>query len=1154
MKFRWKFSMEQLVNEDPALKENFQRNFIPLLEKNPVTVSIVLGPTGCGKSTRVAPMISEYYSPDPFSIILTQPKVTQTESIASYMSFRLGTEIGEPIGLVHSTCDALTPKTRIVVTTNGHALRYLKPTAGKRVRRPTVLIIDEVHELSTENIFLLMMAHELLRTAAATGQRFHLVLVSASLGEGEKSVHDKLLTFFSSGLWETTAPFHLKRLRRFPVRVTHSAFADTAALQAELTLTERTLNHFRRPFADLYAQEEFAGDDSAAEYGRTAPFLPIKVSPNATKILVDAVISECMDIIATSEKCVILVFLPGIGEINDVYMRLDAFVRQRACGVELFRFHTIVSPEKRAYALVPGKSRVILATDLAESSLTISDCTHVVDSGLARGMIPLSRHLMQKNSHLPLRSRLSTFWAPVHSLEQRAGRVGRTAPGIYTSVVPLSCNPLAPVDPATQKGETRLIAPTTCDPPRSADCMFCYIWKIRQYVEDFPVIASTALDETVLLFGASLSMDAFAALGKIFQDTHQYISFFCGYLAAIIRVRRCGLATGAALTFAALKAEGFFGDLHLERFRLDAGVERTAEQLMASREERDALPFLRYLAKRRRNYTKFCCDVLRYALPTLTALGAVAASVGASVNAASVILNGALMGFPVTAAMATAAVSIQIWKTKEEGCEHRRGRLVAKLRRFVGARARHAATGAILETNDTLLTAFALYLWRKRFSRPALKDFPYKSVPPTPEESAFCDKYGLSHTALLTAEIAAIRTIHRLSRLGLADEPFSDELRLLSLPSILAEGAEVPKTYAKMRSVFLQFEAEAALCERLPLPMPVLFTMASFVRLSFLFRTFLFIQQKAPTLYERDADTAIRLTVREAFDPDALEATVRQATGARAAIVRGDRDWPAQARGSSKKKPSCYLRCGPAPFETRAVLRTFRRGFMFEGNNIINAILYAREVHKATGRRVLTPRPIPSLVSPEQPAWDGSVEWLPPVEKSFCPKPNGQSLCYPAFLDGACSSISINGSAFGIKLYECFHLPTARWRDLEMLRPGAALGGRGGAALALVLSLFDSLIETLRFLEKFPFVEGDSALAHARRHEAFGELTRRQAARARELGVQPILVACCDLAELFLGEHRLHGLDGFALPHAPRAEALFPPLHLRAGAGARPEE
>ena len=117
----------------------------------------------------------------------------------------------------------------------------------------------------------------------------------------------------------------------------------------------------------------------------------------------------------------LLAFLPGAGEIERVRARLIGTLAE---GIEVLPLHGTLSVAEQQRALVPGPGggrRVVLATDIAETSVTIEGVTTVIDGGLAR------KPRFHAGSGL---SRLVTEPIPLASAEQRAGRAGRLGPGV----------------------------------------------------------------------------------------------------------------------------------------------------------------------------------------------------------------------------------------------------------------------------------------------------------------------------------------------------------------------------------------------------------------------------------------------------------------------------------------------------------------------------------------------------------------------------------------------------------------------------------------------------------------------------------------------------------------------------------------------------
>src|SRR5213078_4390272 len=116
----------------------------------------------------------------------------------------------------------------------------------------------------------------------------------------------------------------------------------------------------------------------------------------------------------------LLVFLPGLAEIRHAARELEALARDRDLAV--LPLHGDLPPEQQDAALLPQERRkVVLATNVAETSVTVEGVTGVVDTGLARELVFDPAVGLDRLRLTPV-SRAST--------EQRAGRAGRTEPGV----------------------------------------------------------------------------------------------------------------------------------------------------------------------------------------------------------------------------------------------------------------------------------------------------------------------------------------------------------------------------------------------------------------------------------------------------------------------------------------------------------------------------------------------------------------------------------------------------------------------------------------------------------------------------------------------------------------------------------------------------
>lgn len=172
-------------------------------------------------------------------------------------------------------------------------------------------------------------------------------------------------------------------------------------------------------------------DDLAAYYGSGAPISVVGRSFGVQKRQGTDLVAEIVELI-TTRPCNMLVFLPGKAEIENVAQAIQA---ASGTSVPIIPLHSQLDPEvqQQAFANYP-EGKVILATNVAQTSITIDDIDVVIDSGLER--------------RAEVRSGVEgLFIEQVSQADclQRAGRAGRTKPGLYV-LAPLDRMPCAPLE------------------------------------------------------------------------------------------------------------------------------------------------------------------------------------------------------------------------------------------------------------------------------------------------------------------------------------------------------------------------------------------------------------------------------------------------------------------------------------------------------------------------------------------------------------------------------------------------------------------------------------------------------------------------------------------------------------------------------------
>ncbi len=322
-------------------------------------VVIVAGETGSGKSTQLPKLCLEAGRGVDGMIGHTQPRRVAARTIAERVADELGSQLGDDVGYTVRFTDQVSDSTLIKVMTDGILLAEIQ--RDRMLRRYDTLIIDEAHERSLNIDFILGYLKQLL----VKRPDLKVIVTSATIDTGRFAEH------FADG--EVEVPVIEVTGRTFPVEMRY------------------------RPLVD---------DD------------PEVADRDQVQGIVDAV-----EELSHEGPGDVLVFLSGEREIHDT---ADALRRLELRNTEVLPLYArLAAPEQhrifeRPAMGGPGR-RIVLATNVAETSLTVPGVRYVVDTGTAR-ISRYSRRL--KVQRLPIEAISQA------SANQRAGRCGRVAPGI----------------------------------------------------------------------------------------------------------------------------------------------------------------------------------------------------------------------------------------------------------------------------------------------------------------------------------------------------------------------------------------------------------------------------------------------------------------------------------------------------------------------------------------------------------------------------------------------------------------------------------------------------------------------------------------------------------------------------------------------------
>ncbi len=348
---------------------------------------IVSAPTGSGKSTQVPQMLLRHGLLGAGQVIILQPRRLAARLLAARVAAELGVPLGREVGYTIRFENVSGPATRIRYVTEGVLLRQL--IDDPQLRGVTALIFDEFHERHLYGDITLARALDLQEQ---TRPDLRLLVMSATLDLA-------LLTDY------------LDRPKELPRR---TAVAGPVSATPSLSSSE----------AGRVAVRSGAGGLSAVltSEGRVYP-VDIEYAAEPSYMDKRPVWEQAADAFAaqvnSGEPGDVLVFMPGGFEIAQT---LNA-IRQRSAskGFILLPLHgELPPPDQDAAVARYGQRKVVVATNVAETSLTIDGIRLVIDSGLAR----LPRYDPHRGINTLLIEKISRAAA-----DQRAGRAGRTTPG-----------------------------------------------------------------------------------------------------------------------------------------------------------------------------------------------------------------------------------------------------------------------------------------------------------------------------------------------------------------------------------------------------------------------------------------------------------------------------------------------------------------------------------------------------------------------------------------------------------------------------------------------------------------------------------------------------------------------------------------------------
>lgn len=322
---------------------------------------VLQAPPGAGKTTAVPIALLDQDWLHNQQIIMLEPRRLAARNAAARMAYLLGEKVGETVGYQIRQDNCFSDKTKILVVTEGILTRKLQ--ADPELKKTALVIFDEFHERSLHadlSLALCLQSQQVLR------EDLKILVMSATLNT------DAVSTLLDN------APIIQSEGRSFPVEI---KYIDKAISQ------NNNLNPQQQLLSSL---------------------------TNTVKKVIDDHEGNC------------LVFLPGVKEINQLAKQIKQHLETETIkNILIAPLHGSLNKQQQDLAIASPNDKtirkIVLATNIAETSITIEGISCVIDSGLER---------ILDYSPASGMNRLKTQSISQDSAEQRSGRAGRLSAGV----------------------------------------------------------------------------------------------------------------------------------------------------------------------------------------------------------------------------------------------------------------------------------------------------------------------------------------------------------------------------------------------------------------------------------------------------------------------------------------------------------------------------------------------------------------------------------------------------------------------------------------------------------------------------------------------------------------------------------------------------
>ena len=354
-------------------------------------VTLVTGETGSGKSTQIVQFILDHlYAQGNTTtrIFCTQPRRISALGLAERVSDERLDKVGNEVGYIIRGENKTSSLTRVSFLTTGVFLRMLQSLIKSKNKKENMesleyIFVDEVHERSLESDLLLIILKNFLNSF----KNMKIILMSATTNL------ELYRRFFSIELGHLFI-----RGRMFPVE---DIYLDQILNNLDYTIVTRD-ERVVRPKADSHY------------------FSQGNINYDLIAKLCDSIDDRLTD---EGDGGSLLVFLPGVMEIVQCIRMIENVFEDKGKGVWCLPLHSALpsSEQKRVFRVASKRTRkIVVSTNIAETSITIPDCVAVIDSARCKTMY-FDNSLKS--------TRLIEDWCSYAETKQRRGRAGRIKQG-----------------------------------------------------------------------------------------------------------------------------------------------------------------------------------------------------------------------------------------------------------------------------------------------------------------------------------------------------------------------------------------------------------------------------------------------------------------------------------------------------------------------------------------------------------------------------------------------------------------------------------------------------------------------------------------------------------------------------------------------------